>query len=563
MNRKQRRQTAKHVIKKGGHAVARMVAADQFKPMPLTGGGVAGALLRHASGARQEPTAIADPEAALRLGIGELQAGRLGSAARHLQSVLAIKPADIRAMQLLGVVSFEQGDAALALDLLRGAVAAAPDYADAQHNLGLVLSSLEDFDAAVLPLRKAVELSPRNADFWLNLGNAERGLGQLGAAAVAYDKAVALAPDNPLAGLNRANLTMEQNELVAALAQLDDLVSQYPDFAAAHNSRGGCLIALNRAEEGAMAHAKAAEMAPDNEEYKNNMREAWGNLIPAWHLPMLADEARNSAYQQTIDKHVRQGMHILDIGSGSGLLAMMAAQAGATRVTAVEMNPVLAVVARQIVADNALAERITVLNRVSMDLEIDDNLPAADLVVSEILDAGLLGEGVLPTLRHAARYLLKPGGRMVPAGATVYGQLMELPNLRTVNPVGRIAGFDLSAFDRFRNPAAHRQIALAGEAHRALSDPFLIAEFDFAAPPAGANWREVTIPITASGEAYAVVFWFDLHLDETISVSSAPGGSLSHWDQAVQFLAQGRMATVGELLSMTIGHTDTRFHFSF
>ena len=152
---------------------------------------------------------------------------------------------------------------------------------------------------------------------------------------------------------------------------------------------------------------------------------------------------------------------------------------------------------------------------------------------------------------------------MVPASATVYGRLMELPSLRTVNPVGRIAGFDLSAFDRFRNPAAHRQIALASKAHRALSDPFLIAEFDFAAPPAGASWREVTIPITASGEAYAVVFWFDLHLDETISVSSAPGGNLSHWDQAVQFLAQGRMATAGELLPMTIGHTDTRFHFSF
>ena len=66
-----------------------------------------------------------------------------------------------------------------------------------------------------------------------------------------------------------------------------------------------------------------------------------------------------------------------------------------------------------------------------------------------------------------------------------------------------------------------------------------------------------------SGEAYAVVFWFDLHLDETISVSSAPGGNLSHWDQAVQFLAQGRMVTAGELLPMTIGHADTRFHFSF
>ena len=100
--------------------------------------------------------------------------------------------------------------------------------------------------------------------------------------------------------------------------------------------------------------------------------------------------------------------------------------------------------------------------------------------------------------RAYAAIMAAISGRMVPAAATVYGRLMELPNLRTVNPVGRIAGFNLSAFDRFRNPAAHRQIALASQEHKALSDPFLIAEFDFAAPPAGANWREITIPITAS-----------------------------------------------------------------
>jgi SAM-dependent methyltransferase len=256
-------------------------------------------------------------------------------------------------------------------------------------------------------------------------------------------------------------------------------------------------------------------------------------------------------------------MHVLDIGAGSGLLALMAARAGAGMVTAVEMNPVLADVARQIVADNGFADRIQVLTRLSLDLKVGVDLPAADLVVSEVLDGGLLGEGVLPTLQHASRHLLKPGGRMLPAGAVVYGQLVELPRLRAVNPVAGIAGFDLSAFDRFRNPASYRTISLANEQHKALSAPFHVADFDFSTPPMTERRRVAKIPITATGEAYAVVFWFDLHMDDEVSISSGPEGSLSHWAQAVQFMDRGRAVSAGEELELTMGHTDSRLYFSF
>ena len=561
MNRKQRRLAAKRAAVRQPAAPAG--AAPPRAPAGLPGGGgVASVLMGHATGGPPATAAADNPEAALQMAVGYLQENRFDLASQHLQELVARHPGDPRALQLLGVVNFELGNPERAVDLLRHAVRLAPDYTEAQHNLGLVLFSLEQYESAAAALRKAVALAPKDAAIWLNLGNAVRALGQFDAAAEAYDKAVELAPDNAMAALNRANLIMERNQLEAALTLFDELIARYPDLAEAHNSRGACLASLHRAEESAASHARAAELAPDNEEYRINVREAWSRLIPAWHLPMLADEARNAAYRRTLDKHVREGMHVLDIGAGSGLLAMMAARAGAAKVTAVEMNRALADVARQIIADNGFAERIQVVNSVSMDLKVGVDLPAADLVVSEVLDAGLLGEGVLPTLRHASRDLLKPQGRMVPAGATVYGQLVELPALRTVNPVAEIAGFDLSAFDRFRNPATHRRITLARENHKALSEPFLIAEFDFAAPPMTARWRQVTVPITATGEAYAVVFWFDLHLDEAITVSSGPDGSLSHWDQAVQFMDQSRMVAAGDILPLNMGHTDTRFYFS-
>jgi len=568
MNRKQRREAAKRT----GRPSAKPALSAAPNPSPdalpgvlqgaLQGGGVAGTLLRHATGAPAMPIDN-DPDAAMRLAVNYLQSGQLDLAARHLQGLLNRNPNDPQAMQLLGGVYFKQGDHARALELLRGAVSLAPDFTDALHNLGLVLTSMGDFDAAEAALRKVIQLEPDDADAWLNLGNAERGRGQFDEAAKAFAKASKLAPKNPTAALNQALLMKELAQTDKALVLFDRLLARYPDHAAAHSGRGACLLEMGRISEAADAHAKAVKYAPDNEKFFINMRDACSRLIPAWHLPMLADEARNAAYQQTMDKHVREGMHVLDIGAGSGLLALMAARAGAGMVTAVEMNPVLADVARQIVADNGFADRIRVLNRLSLDLKVGVDLPAADLVVSEILDGGLLGEGVLPTLHHAAHQLLKPGGRMVPAGAVVYGQLVELPRLRTVNPVNRIAGFDLSAFDRFRNPAAYRTISLANEQHKLLSAPFHVADFDFSAPPMTERRRVAKIPVTATGEAYAVVFWFDLHMDDQISISSGPEGTLSHWAQAVQFMDNGRMVSAGEELQLTMGHTDTRLYFSF
>src|SRR5262249_45946357 len=51
--------------------------------------------------------------------------------------------------------------------------------------------------------------------------------------------------------------------------------------------------------------------------------------VPRWHFAMLNDSERNDALAVALERVVRPGSHVLDIGSGSGLLAMVAARAGA------------------------------------------------------------------------------------------------------------------------------------------------------------------------------------------------------------------------------------------
>lgn len=557
MNRRDRRRQAKGKTPPPGGAGR--AAAWQ----PPNAGGLAGALMGYAEGkALSESTTFNDPDAEVRIGIGHFQSGRLDLAQRHFERVLQLRENDPTALQMLGVMAHQRGDGDVAVDLLSRAIAAAPDYADAYHNLGVVLLHRGEIDAAADHLDRAVTLKPSFAEAVVNLGNVRRLQGRLDEAEASYRRALTLRPDLADARVNLANVLKEGGQLEDALSVYDELVTEAPGHAAGHSNRGECLVALGREREAIAAFRRAAELAPDDVEFANNLRDAMSRLLPAWHLPMLADTGRNDAYDQAIRRQVKPGARVLDIGTGTGLLAMMAARAGAGEVHAVEMNADLADAAGDIVVANGFADRIHILNRRSFDLHVGDGLPGpADVIIAEVFDAGLLGEGAIPTLRHAANELLADGGVLLPRGATVHAMLVDLPRWRSVNPVGEIAGFDLSAFDRFRNPAAYRQIDLARETHTALSAPFRVATFDFADLPVGERWRDIQVPVVAAGTAHAVAFWFDLALDDEVTLSGAPGGTLDHWQQAVQFFDQVQPVGPGQTLSLTVGHTEARIYF--
>src|SRR5262249_3817977 len=129
---------------------------------------------------------------------------------------------------------------------------------------------------------------------------------------------------------------------------------------------------------------------------------------------------------------------------GTGLLAMMAIQAGAGRVTTCETNPLLAEIAQQVIRAHGMDKHISVIPKSSTELAVGRDIDApADLVVSEIADCGLIGEGMLPTMRHARRHLLADGGQLLPQSARLFGFLLESPVIVGLNRVSGAAGFDV------------------------------------------------------------------------------------------------------------------------
>lgn len=270
--------------------------------------------------------------------------------------------------------------------------------------------------------------------------------------------------------------------------------------------------------------------------------------VPKYHAPMVQDAARNRAYAAAIDRAAPAARHILDLGSGSGLLAMMAARAGAARVTACEENPVLAYAARQIIAANGLADRIEVLNLHSSKLQRDEHLDGGvDLIVSETFGHDLVGEGGLSSIADAAGRLGNGGVKVIPARASIMVALATFDEPTLAQPAGEVCGFDLSLLNRhvpvqMKIDTDHPGLTLASSAAP-------LFHFDVAAPQPDSI---ASVHVRADGgPADGIVQWIRLQMDAEGIYENRPAPNCpSHWRALFfpfgrrQMLEQGRRVEI-------------------
>lgn len=278
----------------------------------------------------------------------------------------------------------------------------------------------------------------------------------------------------------------------------------------------------------AVTLAQAALRAePDDPEIEVTARDIIARSIPRWHVPLVQDQPRNDAFQAALERNVKPGMRVLDVGAGTGLLAMMAARAGAGAVYSCELNPVMAQVAAEIVRSNGLDDRIKVLSKHSRAIDPDSDMGGlADLVVAEILGSDLVCEHVLPTLQDVHLRLARPGARYIPEAGEIRVALGWWSDLASQH-MASISGFDLTAFNRlvrpsFRLPLGRADLHLRGTASTLFS-------FDFTKTEHGPDQTEIDL-IADGGPVNGVVQWIRLKMDDVATLENRPeADSSSSW----------------------------------
>ena len=309
--------------------------------------------------------------------------------------------------------------------------------------------------------------------------------------------------------------------------------------------------------------------------------------LSAYHFAMVNDKQRNDAFAAAIMKAVARSQPslILDIGSGTGLLAMLAvAKAGARRVLAVEMTPELAAVATKLVNVHGLSHAVRVLPCHSSQVHLDSRTRStddeelgqadpwkrrADMLVFEILGTDPLCEGLLPTLRDARSRLLTKTASILPCALEVHMMLVQSEDLARLNSVVRkLDDVDLNALNEMSHQA--RAIRLSQLSHTPLTEArtVLSLQLDADEPPEVEGETEIEVCVKATGTAHAVVAWFTAQLDSSgsMAVSTAPGVAepmRGHsWGQLAHFLVGGLQVTEHQTLRVRARWSDKGVSFT-
>lgn len=389
---------------------------------------------------------------------------------------------------------------------------------------------------------------------------------------------------------------------------LQEALKLYPRSENILVNTGANLIKVGFTDEAASCFRRALQVNPGSIRAKENLENVANLLVERWHFRMLNDKKRNLSYKQAISKAIGQGHDvILDIGSGTGILSMFAVQSGAKEVYACEMSKTMYEMGLDVLKANKMEKLIHTIHKKSTEMKLGDDIPErVSLVVTETLDCGLLGEGILATMEHAWVNLLmastddlhhsnaKPVSKVIPAGAVVYAmaimcddirhQTRSKPIISRINmfPECSIGGelmeqkSEAASSECIRDqlePYSTECLNRLRGGFKALSCPFKVTEYDFNNPSSLNKERNISfeIPATCDGRVDAVAAWFDLRLDEEITLSTGPTDDSLCWEQAVfpvyssaGYLSGKLEVSKGDLMSIhgELSKECLRLHFS-
>ncbi|HEX6370123.1 MAG TPA: 50S ribosomal protein L11 methyltransferase [Longimicrobium sp.] len=238
------------------------------------------------------------------------------------------------------------------------------------------------------------------------------------------------------------------------------------------------------------------------------------------HGAMLADRVRMDAYTAALERVVRPGCVVLDVGTGTGMMAMIACQLGARKVYAVDPGDAIHL-GRAVARAGGLAERIEFIQDVSTRVELPER---ADVVVSDLRGVLPMFEGHVASIADARDRLLAPDGVLVPRTDTLYAAPVEAEeeHRRVTGPWdehGR--GFDLAAPRRAAlNTWTKARIAPA----QLLAEPLRWGVLDYRTVREPDVRGALRWTASRAGTVHGVAAWFVAELAEGIGFTTGPEG---------------------------------------
>lgn len=240
---------------------------------------------------------------------------------------------------------------------------------------------------------------------------------------------------------------------------------------------------------------------------------------------------------------------VLDIGAGTGILAIFAAKAGAKHVYAVE-NAEIAIFAEEIIKRNGLTDKITVIKGKMEEITLP--VPKVDIIISEWMGYCLLYESMLDSVLWARDKYLNKGGKMLPDRAQLFVAMLEDGKFKNQKRTfwNDVYGIDMSVMTPtvMKEPLVdHVNQDMLMSTSAKILDLDLVTckkeDVEFSAA-----YRLI---MNFNDNVHGMVAWFDTpfsNLTRPITLSTSPYQKGTHWKQVVFYLEKDLQVNKGDVL---------------
>ncbi len=196
----------------------------------------------------------------------------------------------------------------------------------------------------------------------------------------------------------------------------------------------------------------------------------------------LFDEKRTLRFAEAIKKIVKKNDVVVDAGSGTGVLGLLAAKAGAKKVYCIESNPRFIPIIKANAKTNGFSKIIQAIYGDASKIKLPGKV---NVIIAELMSTGLFYEPQIQVINHLRKYLVK-GGKIIPEKIC--------SSLQLVNAKRDLYGL------HFDYDARYHQV----EGDLALSKEVVFDKIDFTDIVDPELDRRVIVPATRSGLANAV-----------------------------------------------------------
>lgn len=274
---------------------------------------------------------------------------------------------------------------------------------------------------------------------------------------------------------------------------------------------------------------------------------------PVVHAEMLHDRARMTAYFAAIAEIVKPGDVVVDLGTGTGILALAAAKAGARRVYAIEESEI-GDVATDVFAVNGVADRVTLVRGRSSKIELPER---ANVLITETLGNDPLDEGLLFYVADAQARLLVPGATILPWRLRLVVQLVDVPEGRIPSLNERDIASWRDLYDMDLGPLLERSAGAQtnfSDGARFLaalprcSEPFEMGEIDLRRATVPSIDTTFTVTATRAARQLGLALGYSLDLSPKVTLEVGPQGGDTHWSWPIFTTLAPRAVAAGEIV---------------